>query len=261
MVVIINMEQLREKLQYECEEYRLYSPDSLKYLTDRMHILVRDKIKDYKELFGIEDFEQVQINYFDDIEKFRKFVCSMRGDEAILPEYAQGTYDRGMINAFLPNNLVVDSPKYKHRLFMANHELFHILYMKYILHDDYTKRIVWYDEGMAQLMSGEKSALLDLEVFKRYYSRIKESTKEIPDFVNIQHGTGFCNELYNGYALSYLAVRYLSDLLSKEEFKELLRDVDKVNSYSKSILSDMFDYYDALLFSNGNDYKINVNNQ
>lgn len=249
------MEQAREKLQYECEEYRLYSPDSLKYITDKMHALVRGKIKEYKELFGIEDFEQIQINYFDDLEKFRSFICSMRGDGASLPEYAQGTYDRGMINAFLPSNLAIDSPKYKHKLFMANHELFHILYMKYILHDDQSKRVVWYDEGMAQFMSGEKAGLLDIERFKNYYSRIRESTKKIPSFENIQHGTSFCNELYDGYALSYLVVRYLSEVLSKEEFKELILDIDKVSSYSKNIVSDMFDYYDALLFSNDNDYK------
>lgn len=53
-----------EKLQYECMEYKLYSPDSLKYITDNMHDILISKIKEYKELFDIDNIEQLQINYF-----------------------------------------------------------------------------------------------------------------------------------------------------------------------------------------------------
>ena len=47
--------------------------------------------------------------------------------------------------------------------------------MKYILKNDYTKRIVWYDEGMAQLMSGEKDEHVNKERFKRFYLRVQGS--------------------------------------------------------------------------------------
>ena len=44
-----------------------------------------------------------------------------------LPEYARGTYDNGMVNACV-------NPKFQlKRLYTASHELFHILYMKYVL--------------------------------------------------------------------------------------------------------------------------------
>ena len=40
--------------------------------------------------------------------------------------------------------------------------------MKYILKDDYSKRIVWYDEGMAQFMSGEKDKYNDEKNLKSF---------------------------------------------------------------------------------------------
>jgi hypothetical protein len=58
-----------------------------------------------------------------------------------------------MINAFIEPEIQLK------RIYTASHELAHILYMKYILNDDYDKRIVWYDEGMAQYVSGKKIIL------------------------------------------------------------------------------------------------------
>ncbi len=55
-----------------------------------------------------------------------------------------------MVNAYIEHDAQLN------RLYTASHELFHILYMKYTLKNDYSKRIVWYVEGMTQFMSGEK---------------------------------------------------------------------------------------------------------
>ncbi len=233
-----------EKLQIECKQYKLYSPDSLNYITDNMHQILTYKIEEYKKMFNIGDFDQLQINYFDDLEKFRNFIYELRGDKESLPEYAHGTYDNGMINAFIQNNIIVGSPLYKKKLYMASHELFHIMYMKYILKNDYSKRVVWYDEGMAQFMSGENDELLDLENLKNFYINVKEFTKIIPNLNEIKHGKSFCNENYNGYNLSYLCVRYLSEILTEEEFKDLMSNFEMIENYGKSILTDMFQYYD-----------------
>ena len=238
-----------EKLQFECEQYKLYSPDSLKYITDNMHAVLLSKIEEYKKLFNIDDFKQLQINYFDDLEKFRKFIYELRGEKDSLPKYAGGTYDRGMINAFIQSNIPNDSPQYNSKLYMASHELFHILYMKYILQNDYSKRIVWYDEGMAQFMSGEKDKLLNDETFKEFYQKVRESTKRFPDLNEIKHGSSFCNEHYNGYNLSFLAIRYLSEILSENEFICLMSDFEQIKNYGRTILNNMFDYYDKKLIS------------
>ncbi len=75
-----------------------------------------------------------------------------------------------MVNAYV--NPKLQSKK----LYIASHELFHILYMKYVLNNDYSKRIVWYDEGMAQYMSGEKTFLSENDNFCKYYLKFKKET-------------------------------------------------------------------------------------
>lgn len=234
-----------EKLQLECNEYKLYAPDSLKYITGNMHFILLDAIDVYKKLFNMEKWEQIQINFFDDIKKFRNFIYELRGEKESLPKYAKGTYDFGMINAFIESDIEKNSLEYNHKLYMASHELFHILYMKYILKNDYSKRIIWYDEGMAQLFSLENNDLLNKENFCRFYLRVKDQTKKIPNMNEIEHGNSFCNEFYNGYDLSYLAVRYLYDILSFDEFKKLMLNYDAIKKYGENILDLMFKYYDV----------------
>lgn len=143
-----------QKLQRETEEYILYSPDTLRYITDKMDIIFREKIREYEKLFGIEKFRKIQINYFDKKEDFREYIYSLRGERESLPLYAAGTFDRNMVNAYVLPNLIVNSNWYVKALFNANHETFHIMYNELVWKGDYSKRIVWYDEGMAQFLSG-----------------------------------------------------------------------------------------------------------
>ena len=181
------------------------------------------------------------VNYFDNLGKFREFIYEIRGERETLPEYAKGTYDSGMINAY------IESDTQLKRLFTASHELFHILYMKYILKDDYSKRIVWYDEGMAQFMSGEKDKIADESAFKKFYLRVKEDTKEIPNLNSLKHGDSFYNNKYNGYDLSYLSIKFLNDTLNQEEFIKLMSDFSNIKKYGDNIVSKMFSYYDQKL--------------
>ena len=56
-----------EKLQFENEQFILYSPDSLKYITDNMQNILTKSFEYYKILFDVDTFRKFQINYFDDI--------------------------------------------------------------------------------------------------------------------------------------------------------------------------------------------------
>ena len=184
--------------------------------------------------------DQIVVNYFDTVEKFREFIYEIRGERDSLPEYARGTYDNGMVNACV-------NPKFQlKRLYTASHELFHILYMKYILDNDYSKRIVWYDEGMAQFMSGEKDSLTD-DAFKDFYLNVRGKTKVIPQMNSLEHGNSFVNENYNGYDLSYLSIKYLSEVLSADQFKDLMADFSKISQLGDGLIQKMFSYYDAKL--------------
>ena len=227
--------------------YILNAPQSLKYITDNMHDILNDKIEQYKKIFKIKQLNPIQINYFDNIEEFRNFIYKIRGEKESLPEYATGTYDSGMINAFIKPNIDINSNDYKIKLYLANHELFHILYMQYILKNDYQKRIVWYDEGMAQFLSGEMDELLDIEKFKKFYLKVKNNTLVIPNLNEIEHGTSFCNNNYNGYDLSYLCIRYLREIMTNEEFQNLMSNFPKIKEYGINIIENMFAYYDSII--------------
>lgn len=56
------------------------------------------KVEEYKKMFDINNLETIVVNYFADLEEFREFIYKLRGQKD-LPEYARGTYDKGMINA------------------------------------------------------------------------------------------------------------------------------------------------------------------
>lgn len=212
--------------------------ESLQELAEDTMILLQDKIKEYERFLDITLDEQVVVNYFDDIEEFRKFIYKIRGEEGTLPQYAEGTYDGSMINAYIEAETQLE------RRFTASHELFHILYLKYVLNNDYSKRITWYDEGMAQYMSGEKDYLNNDGNFEIFYRKVRDKTKKIPVLNDLEHGNLFCNDDYNGYELSYLAIRYLSEILNKNVFKELMYRCDEIKQIGDNIIDKMFAYYD-----------------
>ena len=217
-----------------------YSSSLYKLAKDTI-VLLEQKIKEYQLLFDVKMDEKFIVNYFDKIDDFRDFIYEIRKENISLPSYATGTYDNGMINAYIAPKVQMESR------YTASHELFHILYMKYILANDYSKRIVWYDEGMAQFVSGEKDYLEKNDNFLKFYFKVKEQTKIIPDMNTIEHGTSFCNDDYNGYDLSYLAIRYLSEILNRKQFIELMSQFSNIKTLGNDIILKMFKYYDKKL--------------
>lgn len=232
-----------EKKQIETKEYVLYSPDSLNYITENIGTILKESIEFYKLLFDVSTFRKIQINYFDDLTKFREYIYSLRGEKETLPEYAQGTFDKGMINAYISPNIIVGSQTYNTKLHMASHELFHIMYKELIWEKENKKRVVWFDEGMAQLFSLEFKETLNDNNFKKWLDDLINSTEIIPNLNELKHGSTFKNSKYNGYKLSLLAVKYLFDTLQFDEFKKLMHDTDKIESYGATIVKDAIEFY------------------
>lgn len=199
--------------------------------------LLKVKIPEYEELFCIKIKDKIKVNYFDDLQEFRNFIHNIRNDNS-LPEYATATYDNGMINAY------IEKDDQNRRVFTSSHELFHILFKKYVLEINNFDRIVWYDEGMAQYMSGEKDKIKDEESFKQFYLKVKKETKIIPELGNLIHGKMFFNENYNVYNLSYIAIRYLKEILNPNDFKNLMYNPEKIKEYGKRIVIKSFNYFD-----------------
>lgn len=239
-----------EKKQFENEQFLLYSPDSLRYITDNMLDILTEKIEFYKDIFDIDYFRQFQINYFDDLQEFREFIYELRGERESLPEYAIATFDKGMVNAYISPDIDVTTRQYKRKLFLAPHELFHIMYKELIWKKENKNRIVWFDEGMAQLFSGENDNNLSEEKFNKWFDYVLNRSLEIPNLNELKHGTSFENEKYSGYNLSLLSVKYLYDTLGHEEFKELMHDNDRIIEYGETVVQDAIDYYQNKIDNN-----------
>lgn len=230
-----------EKIQFENDNFILYSPDSLNYITSDMENILNESLKKYYSLFNVDSFRKVQINYFDDLEKFRNYIYELRGEKDSLPEYAKGTFDKGMINAYIHPNIIEGTPLYNKKKYNASHELFHIMYQELIWEKNNIDRVVWFDEGMAQFFSGEYKK--EIENFEDFIKNVIKNTKSIPDLNSLSHGSKFETDEYSGYRLSLIAVKYIYDKIGINEFKKLLSNIDRIHEYGTNILYEIFEKY------------------
>lgn len=226
-----------QNLQYENEQFEIYASNSLKEISKDMAITSSERVSDIFEFFDIKSFRKVQVNLFDNKEEFRKFIATIRGiEENKIPEYCTGTYDKGMINCFIDLKLLENDIYYKKRTYTLAHEFIHIIYLEFILNNDFYKRVTWLDEGVAQYLSGE---MKDLD-FDRYYNDIIDNLKEVPNLNNLNHGKSFVNDKYNGYALAYITVKYLSETT---DLLEVLKSYNKSLEVGESALKEALEYY------------------
>ena len=63
-----------QKKQFENDSFVLYSPDSLNYITNYLEAILNESLELYKKLFDVDKFRKVQINYFDNMEEFKKII-------------------------------------------------------------------------------------------------------------------------------------------------------------------------------------------
>ena len=235
-----------QKKQFENDNFVLYSPDSLNYITCDLESMLNESLELYKKIFEVDNFRKVQINYFDNIEDFRNYVYELRGEKNSLPEYAKGTFDNGMINAFIQPNIIEGTSLFMHRKYNASHELFHIMYQELVWERNHQDRIVWFDEGMAQFFSGENNKEMTLD-FANWFDMLKSNTKKIPNLNDLSHGSSFETEDYSGYHLSLLAVKYLYDKLGIDGFKKIINNNNAIIELGNNIIEDAFHFYDKEL--------------
>lgn len=227
-----------EKIQFDNDNFILYAPDSLYKVTDGLEDILNNSFEFYKKLFEVDNFRKIQINYFDEIDKFRDYIYSLRGERDSLPEYAKETFDQGMINMYFAPFINEDNSNFNYYRHCASHELFHIMYQELVWEKFGIKRIVWFDEGMAQLFSGEYN--FKDSSYDEFLQDVKDNTKKIPNLNDILHGESFNNDNYNGYLLSLIAVKYIYDKLGFDGFRKLMYNEDRIIKYGETILSNIF---------------------
>ena len=226
---------------YKTEQFEIEYDENLNLQLVDLVKKLNESIVDLFKLFDIKKFRKIKIVIFNDNDKFRNYIYHLRGENKSLPEYAKGVFDGGNIYFCIDLYKNIDNKKLSQKII---HELFHIIYKELIWDKKYKKRIVWFDEGMAQYFSGEyNDVLYSEEKFELWFSKLLEDTKEIPILNNKTHQTSFVTENYNGYKLSVLAIKYLYDTLGLDELKKLLHDEKKIIKYGKTIVIDSINYY------------------
>ena len=222
---------------FALDELEDFATDCLAYITEQ-----KGKILDF---FGLDRFRKIEINLFDNQETFINFIKKLRWQGAKIPSYCKGTFDNFMVNDSLsPMDASLNPNRYKSGVL---HECIHIIYNSMT-----DKRITWLDEGLAMNLSGERNNLRDEESFKNYMMQ-KIASMNPPSNINqLSHGEMFVNEEYNGYELSYLAVRYLLETKTKDEIHEMIKNSHKAIEIGNEILPSAITY-----FKN----KLEINNQ
>lgn len=115
------------------------------------------------------------------------------------------------------------------------HEAVHFLYKNFVYGKD-KKRITWVDEGLACFLSNQYNGLDNEDKYKNF---IKENIINI-DLNKLSHDDeSFGNN--NGYNLSYIAIRYLYENNTHEEFLEIIKNKDKLTTIGSTILKNITD--------------------
>lgn len=120
------------------------------------------------------------------------------------------------------------------------HELVHHLYKYYLFGSD-KNRITWVDEGLATFISNQKEELKDED---KYFEFLKTNLSEnnIINLNKLNHGDrSFGNK--NGYNLSYIAIRYLFETNSHQEFLNIIKDENKLLELGNDILTKVIEHY------------------
>lgn len=227
----------------ENEDFMIFAADKLDDFTTDCIATITEQKQKILDFLGLDRFRKVEVNLFDNQETFLNFIKKLRWSKAKIPEYCRGTYDNNMVN--LSITTPIENPRKLMNAIL--HESIHIIYN---LQTD--RRVVWLDEGLAMNLSGEKNGLLDDESLKSFITQ-KILPMNLPSDMNqLNHGAMFVNEEYNGYDLSYLAVRYLLETKSKNEIHEIIRNSDKALELGKDVLPCAMSYYSNKLFINSN---------
>ncbi len=224
----------------ENENFCIYASPSLKKLADASFNELKLNMKRILYFFELDDFRKVIVILFDDRVVFRKFVLSLREPGAHLPEYAHGVFDKGMIISFINQENIKSQNELSDKAKINVHEFIHIVNKEKV----YKKRVVWLDEGVASYLDGERDYLKENDKFNNFLNTKILNIKNLPAMNDLSHkGSGFKQDLYNGYDLAYLCVRYLVETYNKDKFIQILRDYDLSIEIGKTILQDAIDYY------------------
>lgn len=202
--------------------------------------------------YGLESFAREFVDYYNtNIEKIKKALSINKNTNIIVAltdeeKEAAFTYGKSAFSGIFTDTgafayINLNGGKTKEYMFKGlMHELIHHLYAYHVYGTD-KKRITWVDEGLAQFFSNQKEELKD-EL--KYHSFLKENLDKIQDVdLNLLNHKDKSFGNNNGYNLSYIAIRYLYETNSHENFIKIIKNQESLLELGSSIIKDIKEHY------------------
>lgn len=237
----------REVSYGDQKHIKLYGESKLQpYADDLMNRFLKKVAYIANSLFLSGPFS-LNVYLFLDEEKCSKYLNEQDRDWTV-EQYKQAAYNDDTIVILCDEEKLINKPFHYANVFA--HMYFHVLFRLIFGNPVGT---LWFEEGMAQLLSGERNRLEDKELYKNsLMAKVFDEKWKIPMIENLWvHGDDpdkFDSEDYNGYTISYMLVRYLRDQLAPGEFyNQICGHYSILPSYigriGKSIINRAYNYY------------------
>lgn len=239
------------KKVYENEEFEFYIDESIEIISKPIIENTLEKFELFRRLFKKDKLIKSKVVIFSDLEEFRKDACKQRNIESI-PEYSRGWFKESENASFLCIDKV---PLFGTKLFYKKiscvaQECFHNFYRHYYYGDD---RITWFDEGLAQYLSGEVAYYND-EDWRSLFNFYRKNSCYFDDFnEKINGNSEVSNDIifkrkgvFDGYVASVLAIKYLVDVYGEDYVFTLMFDNNEIRKIGVDILDTMNEYYAKL---------------
>lgn len=242
----------------ENKNFKVECPESLVSISQKIFEDLEKKKENIFDFFGFSDFQKVNIILFDSRVAYNKFFEK----DTKMPKYSIGCIIGNSIYTVIDPmciNTIDDSDEKKaneeKNISRVAHEFIHIIYNNVIVKERRQKRCTWLDEGLAQCLSGQNDILEKGDNFKNYFINVVKSTKEVPNLNLLKHCAVSSkdkpfveNGQYNGYALSFIGVKYMLEALGKQKVKEIMKDEEKILEIGNTVIKDSFEYYKEKYF-------------
>ncbi len=236
------------------DEFLVMSTDALKEFNMEFIRYTKERYDMYKEIFGVDNFRKLSFVLFDNLDDYRADYIDRNKNEP--PSYSRGNFTHNGAYICVDQPPIPGANFFNKKRASGAHEAFHIFYRELIYGKNNEERIVWFDEGMAQFLSGQKDSMSE-EGFKKFYSKFKRDYKPITNLnERIQGNSQVPDDMIftrpgviDGYAISYLAIRYLAETKGIDYLKGVMRDNQKILEIGENVIEDLNSYYDKKLAS------------
>jgi hypothetical protein len=213
-------------------DFAILCPNTLLHFSYKLLDILTTYKKRILEFYDLDTYHKIRVNLFDNEVDFKRYLEEIRGKE--INAGIRASMDNFEIN-YIVNTLELDYDidKYLH---IGTYELLHIIYNETIAR----KRVIWVDEGVASNLSGKMNNLKDKNNFKEFINKLPDIEFNLND---LGYNKEMITKEYNGFDMSYIAVRYLIEKYSYERVREIIRDYNLSINTGVNIYNQALKYY------------------